>query len=111
MTTQNGAGFSLSNCVVFFELVGLAYSNLGSIDFIMDANLNYVIKLFIDMINTASLQFEICDLLGMQLLANIKKHLFRQYVTEYFAFYKTKPYSGVKGTVKLWSSRSSFSGL
>ena len=47
MTTQNGAGFSLSNCVVFFELVGLAYSNLGSIDFIMDANLNYVIKLFI----------------------------------------------------------------
>ena len=102
----------LSQIVLFFfELVGLAYSNLGSIDFIMDANLNYVIKLFIDMINTASLQFEICDLLGMQLLANIKKHLFRQYVTEYFAFYKTKPYSGVKGTVKLWSSRSSFSGL
>ena len=63
------------------------------------------------MINTASLQFEICDLLGMQLLANIKKHLFRQYVTEYFGFYETKPYSGVKGTVKLWSSRSSFSGL
>ena len=63
--------FSLKLCCFFFELVGLAHSNLGSIDFIMDANLNYVIKLFIDMINTASLQFETCDLLGMQLLASI----------------------------------------